>query len=80
MKKILLILAVAITSCTIPKIKDKNVAKHITSKPLDYSVDGVFDLQVVTIESCEYFTYKTHGFYSIEHKGNCKNPIHYQTK
>ena len=36
---------------------------------------------IITIEGCEYFAYKNHfGDLVIEHKGNCKNPIHYQVK
>jgi hypothetical protein len=38
--------------------------------------------QVVIIDECEYIAYKSNNtqFLSIEHKGNCKNPIHYQVK
>jgi hypothetical protein len=36
---------------------------------------------IITVEGCEYFAYKDHfGDLMIEHKGNCKNPIHYQVK
>ena len=36
---------------------------------------------VITIDGCEYIAYKNDpGNLFIEHKGNCKNPIHYQVK
>ncbi len=40
------------------------------------------DYQVIMIDGCEYIAYKSNNtqFLSIEHKGNCKNPIHYQVK
>lgn len=32
---------------------------------------------IIIIDGCEYFKYKTYYHYNvIEHKGNCKNPIH----
>ncbi|TND07924.1 MAG: hypothetical protein FD123_2732 [Bacteroidetes bacterium] len=46
------------------------------------SIDSVqsnykFVYTVVTIEGCEYFRYQgAHGFLSLEHKGNCSNPVH----
>jgi len=43
-----------------------------------YTTDG-FD--VVVIDSCEYLeikNYNSNGYhYSVTHKGNCNNPIHY---
>jgi len=42
---------------------------------------GFKEYTIITIEGCEYFIYKDHfGDLMIEHKGNCKNPIHYQVK
>jgi hypothetical protein len=36
---------------------------------------------IITIDGCEYIAHKdNHNNVSIEHKGNCKNPIHYQVK
>jgi hypothetical protein len=48
-----------------------------------YGNERKFDsYQVIMIDGCEYIAYKSNNtqFLSIEHKGNCKNPIHYQVK
>jgi hypothetical protein len=35
------------------------------------------DYVISVIEGCEYFRFNsTHGYKHIEHKGNCRNPIH----
>lgn len=37
--------------------------------------------EIIVIDGCEYIAYKDNArSISIEHKGNCKNPIHYQVK
>ncbi len=40
--------------------------------------DGYY---IITIDGCEYIEVKycagcNNGYYSLTHKGNCKNPIH----
>lgn len=40
---------------------------------------GLLNQSVIQIDGCEYFRYETsYGYGNITHKGNCKNPIHYQ--
>lgn len=35
------------------------------------------DYNIVIIDGCEYLRLEhTHGYASLTHKGNCKNPIH----
>ena len=50
----------------------------------DYSNKLETDYRVVVIDSCEYIIMVKYAGYSNDvfftHKGNCKNPIHYQYK
>lgn len=36
-----------------------------------------YSRRVITIDGCEYFA---GAYYMLEHKGNCKNPIHIYNK
>jgi hypothetical protein len=71
MKKLLLVTLLIgfASSCT-----KRNVKTSSTKIVVEAGYDP---LEVVTIEGCEYFkTYSAHRFFSLAHKGNCKNPIH----
>lgn len=35
---------------------------------------------VIVVEGCEYFVVDAHSSYTYVHKGNCKNPIHYENR
>ena len=71
MKKIILIalLIGVVSSCT---------ERNVKTSPTKIVIESGYDpLEVVTIEGCEYFkTYTAHHFFTLTHKGNCKNPIH----
>lgn len=71
MKKIILatLFIGMIYGCQKPTVKSKrtNIVIEFGSDPLE----------VVTIEGCEYFRTETaHNFFTLTHKGNCKNQIH----
>jgi len=35
---------------------------------------GLYELNTIKLDSCEYYKWRTYyGYYSITHKGNCKN-------
>lgn len=71
MKKItigllLLIIAISMSSCN-----ESNISKAII---------GEDNYTIIMIDGCEYLQ-RYEGYrsgYSFSHKGNCKNPIHYQ--
>lgn len=65
MKKLsILIVGIGLISCS----QNKNVKENPNNIP--------HDLEIVTLEGCQYY----HASYSngviLEHKGNCNNPIH----
>ncbi|WP_375415794.1 hypothetical protein [uncultured Hymenobacter sp.] len=52
-----------------PSSRGKRVEEARRRVPPDY--------RVVTIEGCEYLRVEvTHGYATLTHKGNCRNPIH----
>lgn len=56
--------------------------KHSPSHPKDPREVSIDKYQVKVIDGCEYleysyFMYSQVGLYSLTHKGNCTNPIHY---
>ena len=66
---------------------DGSVGFHYTSADstivnLKPNYESFSEYAIITIEGCEYIAYKNNsaGYIYIEHKGNCKNPIHYQVK
>lgn len=70
MKKLLIavMLIGMISSCT---------KKNVKTTPTEIVIDGNSSVEVITIEGCEYFkVYSSYGYFSLTHKGNCKNPIH----
>jgi hypothetical protein len=52
------------------------------AKPANTLKDGYISYEIVTIDECEYILGHDNGVYNggffLTHKGNCKNPIHYQ--
>ena len=82
MKYLLLIILLAMFACN----PDGSIGTQYTSSDsiivkLKPNYSNFKEYTVITIDGCEYFTYKDHfGDLMIEHKGNCKNPIHYQVK
>ena len=71
MKKILIsiLLIGFISSCT-----ERNVK---TSQSKIVVQSGNDPLEIVIIEGCEYFKNpNSYGYFTLTHKGNCKNPIH----
>lgn len=67
MKRILLLIAIAITlvSC--------DSTTYQVDKPV-MSNEAVY--QVVVIDSCQYVFRQFNGSCMFSHKGNCNNPIH----
>lgn len=62
-----------------PPIDEDDNLEH-QSEALIHSIE-VGDLEVLTIEGCEYLVYKegdgpNHAYGYMAHKGNCSNPIH----
>ena len=57
-------------SCNTP---DSNVSKTKTTFQIDNEINPV---EVVVIDSCEYFYGPWGNATVLTHKGNCKNPIH----
>lgn len=44
----------------------------------ELEASGLKEATVIVIEGCEYISYKSsHGYWHVEHKGNCSNPIHH---
>lgn len=67
-RRLLLLLPLAVVACGIPPSGDK-------------AVDSGKGYTVKTIDGCEYVEVSSmigsqYGYYSLTHKGNCKNPIH----
>lgn len=72
MKKLLIILSVILISCQ----PNNNVPVFNT-----YTVIRGRELEVYVIDSCEYIGFVHGGAADIlTHKGNCKNPIHYDNR
>lgn len=68
-KSLLVLFSIAILSCD--KIQEKSLdnVKKIRESVPEYTI--------VVIDECEYLRLEhTHGYASLTHKGNCKNPIH----
>jgi len=68
--KLIVLFSIAFMTASCGKKVDKSLPRE---KKSGYSI--------VIIEQCEYIevesmTGTTVGYYSITHKGNCKNPIH----
>lgn len=69
MKQIIILFAIILgmISCN---LKDKNVE----SKPSGYVIRDAYELEIITIDSCEYLFYFDGNNPSfLTHKGNCKN-------
>lgn len=67
MKKIIvLLLIVSLVGCGYKN--DKSIKGENNS--------DLAGLKVIVLDGCEYFQFKSYTYYSITHKGNCKNPIH----
>lgn len=64
MKKILFFLLSLFLACVDPNKHDPAPDSYIVCA------------KGVVIEGCEYWQYRQYSYYAIEHKGNCKNPIH----
>jgi hypothetical protein len=67
MKKLLLILVLALYSCTgLPEV---NVDKEKTT----YILKEYYTAEIVIIDSCEYLYLSQGHAIVLTHKGNCKN-------
>jgi hypothetical protein len=75
MKKILLILTVALTfltSCVEPNVEQKRT---------DFIFDEVgSSFKLIELDGCEYFFYEGGHRLALAHKGNCKNCINNKNK
>jgi len=48
--------------------------KNATEEEKNAYKEGIWDLKTIKLDSCEYYRWRTYyGYYSITHKGNCKN-------
>jgi len=74
MKKLLLIPSamIVLLSCENTNVETKETSYKIGCNGLT--------LKVITLEGCEYYFLPITGSYTMCHKGNCKNPIHYKNK
>jgi hypothetical protein len=85
MKKIYIILSLALTSCYTPNTgypggstTDSTLSDSL-KVPLRIPVEfSTIDLNVVVIDSCEYLYGPWGNATVLTHKGNCQNPIHTQ--
>ena len=75
MKKLLLIATVMmiLSSCNESNVETKNTTPTIKD-------NGYYGLKIINLEGCEYYLLPLHGSYTMCHKGNCINPIHYKNK
>lgn len=76
MKKLLLVLAVAIASCNTQKTQ-----YIIEPRPIlvNGHIQAIERFEIIDIDGCEYIV-NHRDYEGIIHKGNCKNPIHLKTK
>lgn len=65
-----LLLALSLAGCEeSPTSRGRRIEEARRTVPPDY--------RVVEIEGCEYLRVEvTHGYATLTHKGNCRNPIH----
>lgn len=49
---------------------------NMSGKNTDQIPLGNRTIQTIEFEGCEYIYLRRYGSVAIEHKGNCKNPIH----
>jgi hypothetical protein len=77
MKKIILVLALLLFSCTSKKTLDIKEIKEVNEFP-SWTIPITY--KIIIIDSCEYIIGSDNGGYNggffLTHKGNCKNPIH----
>lgn len=74
MKKLFLVLTIAIVSCTTQNTKDVTEQKPVL---VNGRIQAIEHFEVIDIDGCEYIL-NHHNYEAIIHKGNCKNPIHHQ--
>ena len=65
---LLALMILVLSSCEQPNVPTKKSTHRIGK--LGREID------IVEIEGCEYFFAEYTSFSMLEHKGNCKNPIH----
>ena len=66
-----------ITTDLLRKIKACNKAVNKFNNTTELHDIDITTINEITVgDSCEYIS----GHYIFSHKGNCKNPIHYQNK
>jgi hypothetical protein len=71
MKKLLVILTLALAGCT----QDENASVITSTKDVVY-IGGInYNVSVIEVDSCEYITLDS-DIRTFTHKGNCKNQIH----
>lgn len=67
------LLGLAMMSGMISCTDESNVKKEITTYQIG---NELIKLEIVSIDSCEYFYGPWGNATVLTHKGNCKNPIH----
>ena len=71
---LILLLALILSSCVEKSnVKTKNTTPTIKD-------NGYYGLKIINLEGCEYYLLPLHGSYTMCHKGNCINHIHYKNK
>jgi len=66
----ILFLIVVLASCRSPH-------SNVPSRDTDIIIADHDTYKIVEIEGCEYLASRgSYGYYSLAHKGNCKNEIH----
>jgi hypothetical protein len=87
MKKLYIILSLALTSCYTPNTgypdgsTTDSTQSGTLNAPLHIPVEfSTIDLNVVVIDSCEYLYGPWGNATVLTHKGNCKNLIHTKNK
>jgi hypothetical protein len=77
MKRILIALALLVTSCSQMDANQPNKSTNPEVIPLDNTSDTYTQqYKIYTLEGCEYIVVGLGDWKWGSHKGNCKNPIH----
>lgn len=75
--KFLLVLFVALSSCEVQQNEQNYIAKSVPEEK--YPI-GTRTVRSFEYEGCEYLVLGFGNQQMMSHKGNCKNPMHYENK
>lgn len=78
MKKLIILLIVILTSCG-PSYEEKIASESKAQMNVYTEVYIPYGITVITVDSCQYITYKVSTGACVIHKQNCKNHL-YQSK